>query len=190
VLERNRFAIQRDERLPSAARVWDIRNADTGEVVGSAREILGGMTRVLRRFLSTRIFPSQVEVREKPDDSLVFTLHRRWRIVRARFDVRDSMDQLVGKVQLDGGFRVSDRQGNCFAIPQGRVFARDFYYLTADGTAALARVHAENALPPADQISLEISPDLTEQPFAKMLLLAATLAVALFDLWELRRGVE
>ncbi|HVL12708.1 MAG TPA: hypothetical protein VM529_09090, partial [Gemmata sp.] len=96
MLECNRFAIQEHKKILSAVQTYDILNADSGEVVGFASETTGGLTQALRWVVSKQFLPTRVEVREKPDDSLVFTLSRGWYLFRSRVEVRDSMGQMVG----------------------------------------------------------------------------------------------
>ncbi|HSQ54439.1 MAG TPA: phospholipid scramblase-related protein [Gemmata sp.] len=193
MLECNRFAIQEHKKILSAVQSYDIRNADTGEIVGFAREDIGWLTQTLRWFMSKHLLPTRLEVREKPDDSLVFSLRRGWYIFRSRVEVRDSMDQLVGYFKskfftISGGFHVYDKDDKYFAHVQGRLFGFDYRFLTEDGKVELGRVSkriggpaglAREVFFSADNYYLEVNPDLAEQPMAKMLLLAATLAVDL-----------
>ena len=193
MLECNRFAIQEHKKILSAVQSYDIRNADTGEIVGFAREDIGWLTQTLRWFMSKHLLPTRLEVREKPDDSLVFSLRRGWYIFRSRVEVRDSMDQMVGYFKskfftISGGFHVYDKDDKYFAHVQGRLFGFDYRFLTEDGKVELGRVSkrigglaglAREVFFSADNYYLEVNPDLAEQPMAKMLLLAATLAVDL-----------
>jgi hypothetical protein len=193
VLERNRFAIQEHKKIFSAVQSYDIRDAETGDVIGSARETIGGFTQALRWMVSKHILPTRVEVREKPDDSLLFTLHRKGYIFRSRVEVRDSMDSLVGWFKskfftVSGGFHVYDKDAKHFAHVQGRMFGFDYRFLTEDDRVELGRVSkkiegiggiAREMFFSADHYYLEVNQELTKQPFAKMLLLAATLAIDL-----------
>jgi hypothetical protein len=204
VLECNRFAIQEHRKILSSVQSYDIRNGDTGDVVGSARETIGGFTQAMRWIISKHLMPTTVEVREKPDDSLVFTLRRGWYIFRSRVEVRDAVGQLVGFFKskfftISGGFHVYDRDGKYFAHVKGRMFGFDYRLLTEDGKVELGRVAkriggagglAREVFFSADNYFLEVNPELAEQPMAKMLLLAATLAVDLIYKSESRGGVD
>lgn len=204
MLECNRFAIQEHKKILSSVQSYDIRDGDTGEVVGSARENIGGLTQTLRWFVGKNLLPTTVEVREKPDDALVFTLHRGWYVFKSRVEVRDSQGQLVGHFRskfltISGGFDVYDKDGKYFARVKGRMFGFDYRFLTEDGTVELGRVSkrlggiggvAREMFFSADNYFLEVNPDLAEQPMAKMLLLAATLAVDIIYKSESRGGAD
>jgi hypothetical protein len=202
MLECNTFAIQEHKKILSAVQSYDIRDGKSGDLVGSARENIGALTQTLRWFVSKQLLPTTVEVREKPDDSLVFTLRRRGYFFRSRVEVRDSQDLLVGYFKskfftISGGFHVYDKDGKYFAHVKGRMFGFDYRFLTEDGKVELGRVSkvigglggvAREMLFSADNYFLEVNPDLAEQPLAKMLLLAATLAVDIIYKSESRGG--
>ncbi len=193
MLECNRFAIQEHKKILSSVQTYDIRNADNGEVIGFARENIGGLTQTLRWFMSKHLLPTTLEVLEKPDDSLVFTLRRGWYIFRSRVEIRDAMGQLVGYFKskfftISGGFHVYDKDDKYFAHVKGSMFGFNYQFLTEDGKVELGQVSkklgglaglAREVFFSADNYYLEVSPELAEQPMAKMMLLAATLAVDL-----------
>lgn len=203
MLECNTFAIQEHKKVLSSVQSYDIRNGQTGEIVGTATETIGVFTQALRWVISKHLLPTRVEVREKPDDSLVFSLRRSGYIFRSRVEVRDAQDTLVGYFKskfltISGGFHVYDKDGKHFAQVKGRMFGFNYQFLTQDGTVELGRVSkriggaeglARELFFSADNYFLEINPDLAEQPMAKMLLLAATLAVDLIYKSETRGGV-
>jgi uncharacterized protein YxjI len=204
MLECNRFAIQEHKKVLSSVQSYDIRNADTGEVVGSARENISGFTQTMRWFVGKNWLPTTVEVRETPDDALVFTLRRGWYLFKSRVEVHDSQGQLVGYFRskfftISGGFDVYDKDGKYFARVKGRMFGFDYRFLTEDDAVELGRVSkqlggmagvAREMLFSADNYFLEVNPDLADQPMAKMLLLAATLAVDLIYKSESHGGVD
>lgn len=204
MLECNKFAIEEHKKILSSVQSYEIRNGETGEVVGVARENIGGFTQTLRWFMSKHLLPTAVEVREKPDDSLVFTLRRGWYVFRSKVEVRDSTGNLVGFFKskfftISGGFHVYDKDGKYFAHVKGRMFGFDYRFLTEDGKIELGRVSkvlggmaglAREMFFSADNYFLEVSPELAEQPMAKMLLLAATLAVDIIYKSESRGGAD
>jgi hypothetical protein len=193
MLECNSFAIEEHKKILSAVQSYDIKNGESGELVGFAREDIGFITQSLRWLVSKQFLPTKVEVREKPDDSLLFTLRRGWYLFRSRVEVRDSQDALVGYFKskfftISGGFHVYDKDDKYFARVKGRLLGFDYRFLTEDDKVELGRVSkviggaggvARELFFSADHYYLEINPDLAEQPMAKMLLLAATLAVDL-----------
>jgi hypothetical protein len=203
VLECNRFAIEEHKKVLSSVQSYDIRNGQTGEIIGTAAETIGPLTKALRWVMSKHLLPARLEVREKPDDSLVFSLRRGAYLFKTRVEVRDAQDQLVGYFRskfftISGGFHVHDKDGKPFAHVKGRLFGFDYRFLTEDGTVELGRVSkqlgagglARELFFSADHYLLEVNPELADQPLAKMLLLAATLAVDLIYKSESRGGVD
>jgi len=204
MLECNSFAIQEHKKILSSVQSYDMKNGETGELVGSAREDIGVLTKTLRWVVSKQFLPTKVEVREKPDDSLVFTLSRGWYLFRSRVEVRDAQGELVGYFKskfftISGGFHVYDKNDKYFAHVKGRLLGFDYRFLTEDGKVELGQVSkviggmagvARELFFSADHYFLKINPDLTEQPMAKMLLLAATLAVDIIYKSESRGGVD
>jgi len=66
---------------------------------------------------------------------------------------------------------------------KGKWHGFDYRFVTPDGTVELGRVSkkweglAKELFTSADTYGVEVSPDLAEQPLAKMLILAAALAI-------------
>jgi uncharacterized protein YxjI len=199
MLECHRFAIQEHRKFLSSVQSYDIRDADTGEEIGSARENIGGFTQAMRWLVSKNLLPTTVEVREKPDDALVFTIRRGFYVFKSRVEVRDAQGALVGTFRskfltISGGFHVYDQDGNYFANVKGKMFGFDFRFLTEDGAVELGRVSKKfmglgEFVFSADNYFLQVNPELAGQPLAKMLLLAATLAVDLIYKSESRGGL-
>ena len=193
MLECNSYAIQEHKKILSSVQSYDIKNGETGDLVGTAHEDIGVITKGLRWVMSKHLLPTKVEVREKPDDSLVFTLRRGWYVFKSRIEVHDAQGQLVGYFRskfftISGGFHVYDKDDKHFAHVKGRLLGFDYRFLTEDGTVELGQVSkrigglaglAREACFSADNYFLKLNPDLAEQPMAKMLLLAATLAIDL-----------
>jgi len=204
VLECTTFAITEHKKILSSVQSYDIKNGETGALVGTAVENIGTLTQLLRWVMSKQFLPTTVEVREKPDDSLVFTVRRGAYLFRSRVEVRDAQGQLVGYFKskfltISGGFHVYDKDDKYFAHVKGRMFGFNYKFLTEDGTVELGEVSkklgglaglAKEMFFSADNYFLKVNPDLAEQPLAKMLLLAATLAVDVIYKSESRGGVD
>lgn len=203
MLECNSFAIQEHKKILSSVQSYDIKNGESGELIGTAREDIGFFTKSMRWLVSKQFLPTKVEVREKPDDSLLFTLRRGWYLFRSRVEVRDSQDALVGYFKskfltISGGFNVYDKDDKYFARVKGRLLGFDYRFLTEDDKLELGRVSkviggagglAREVFFSADHYYLQINPELAEQPMAKMLLLAATLAVDLIYKSQSQGGI-
>ena len=204
MLECNTFAIQEHKKIISSVQSYDIKNGETGELVGQAKGNIGVLTQMLRWVMSKQFLPTTVEVHEKPDDSLVFTLRRGFYIFRSRVEVRDAQGELVGYFKskfftISGGFHVYDKNDKYFAHVKGRMFGFDYRFLTEDGKVELGQVSkvigglgglAREMFFSADNYFLKLNPELAGQPMAKMLLLAATLAVDIIYKSESRGGID
>jgi uncharacterized protein YxjI len=188
VLERNRFVVREQVKLLTDRNTYAILDADAGAQVGTAEEQIGLTKRLLRWFISKALLPTRVEVREKPDDSLVFTIRRGAYILRSRVEVLDAQGELVGffmskVLTLGGGFHVYDKAGNHFAEVTGKWHGFDYRFVTPDGKVELGRVSkqwgglAKELFTSADTYGVEVGTELAEQPLAKMLILAAALAI-------------
>lgn len=203
MLERNKFVIKERVKIISAVQSYDILDAESGEVVGVAEEKIGVLTQLLRWVMSKQFLPTRLEVREKPDDSLVFSIRRGWYLFRSRVEVLDAQDQLVGYFKskfltISGGFHVYDKDGHHFAEVKGKLFGWNYRFLTPDGKVEMGQVSKKlgaagilkEMFTSADTFGVEVNPDLADQPMAKMLILAATLAIDLIYKSESRGGVD
>ncbi len=106
-----------------------------------------------------------VEVQELEDDSLLCTVRRCWSFV-AWYEVRDADEHLVG---WHGGPLLLDRNGHRVAMREDETEVGTSRYVSPDG-ATLARLawQGEDAL-------LTFADEVADEPFVKMLLLAAAL---------------
>lgn len=182
MLEPQRFLVTGRPRTLAAGRAVDITDADhpAAGPLGAAVEVVGTIARLTRWFISRRLSGTTVEVRERPDDSLVFVVRRGGYLFRGRVEVVDAQGEPVGwfkrrRLGWSGGFRVFDRDGRPFAEVRGNLLNSDYRILTPDGAVELGRV----AKAKADAYTVEVNDDLAEQPLAKMLVLAAALATDL-----------
>ena len=204
MLECNTFAITEHKKILSSVQSYDIKNGETGELLGTAVENIGGLTKALRWVMSKQLLPTTVEIREKPDEALVLTIRRGAYLFRSRVEVRDAQGQLIGYFKskfftISGGFHVYDKDDKYFANVQGKMFGFNFKFLTEDGKVELGEVSkklgglagpAKEFFFSADNYFLKVKPDLAEQPLAKMLLLAATLAVDIIYKSESNGGLD
>lgn len=189
MLEPQRFLVKERVRFLAAGQTYDLFDADTDtrEPIGVASEVLGPLARLSRWFVSKQLTGTTVEVREKPDDSLVFTVRRGAYLFRSQVEVHDAHGEPVGwfKSKLltwAGGFHVYDHTGRLFAEVRGNFVGFDYRVLTPDGAVELGRVTkkwtsaVKELFTSADTYLVELNDDLAEQPLAKMLVLAAALA--------------
>jgi uncharacterized protein YxjI len=191
VLESNSFVIKERARILTARKAYDVLDGETAKPLGTAATVVGGAWTALGLVLGKNSVPVTIEVREPPDDSLLFTV-RRSGLVLKRVEAHDSQGVLLGsyrakRLSLAGGFQVYDKDGAPFADVRGKLFRSEYTFVTPDGKAELAKVTkqwgglAKELFTSADTYGVRIDPDFAEQPIAKMLILGAALAIgALF----------
>jgi uncharacterized protein YxjI len=190
MLESNAFVIKERVKILSSRNTYDILDATTGEVLGIAQEQISGLVGLLRWFISKHIMPTRVEVREKPDDSLLFTIRRGGYIFTSRVEVLDAQGELVGYFKskvftISGGFTIYDKTDHHFANIKGKLFGFNYQFLSADGKVEMGKVVkklsvgalVKELFTSADTYAVEINPELVDNPLAKMLVLAAALAI-------------
>ena len=189
MLEHNTFVIKEKVKILSNVQSYDILDAK-GELLGTAKETIGFATQMLRWFVSKQFLPTRLEVREKPDDSLVFSIRRGWYLFRSRVEVHDSQDQLVGYFKskfftISGGFHVYDKDDKHFAEVKGKWIGFNYRFLSPDHKVEMGTVSKKlgamgllkEMFTSADTFAVQVNPDLSDEPMAKMLILAATLAI-------------
>jgi len=187
MLESRRFLVRERVKFLKSHHTYDILDADTEVQLGTADETISAFAQLFRWFVSKQLMGTRIEVREKPDDSLVFTLSRGWYLIRSRVEVHDAQGSLVGYlksklISWSGGFHVYDRDDRLFAEVSGNLIGLKYRMTTPDGAVELGRVSKQwkgltrEFFTSADWYLVEINDDLDEQPMAKMLVLAAALA--------------
>jgi uncharacterized protein YxjI len=187
VLELQEYFIKEHAGVFKLSDTYDILDPDTKEVVGVATEIVSGLSKVLRLFLSKKLMPTKVEIREEPDGSLVFYLRKPVSLFKERVEVYDARGQMIGYFKsklfsFGGGFYVYDANDNQFAEVKGKWTGWDFSFVTPEGdllgkvTKKFAGVLKE-MFTSADNYLVTIDDSVADQPAAKMLLLGAALAI-------------
>lgn len=190
MLDRNTFVVKEHTKLISTTNTYDILDADSGEVLGTAQETVGTLTQIARWFISKALMPMRVEVREKPDDSLLFTIRRGAYIFKSTVEVHDAQGELLGSFRsklftISGGFTIADKAGKPFAEIKGKWLGFDYRFVTPDGSFEMGRVSkklgalglVKEFFTSADTYAVQVAPELAEEPLAKMLILAAALAI-------------
>lgn len=166
---------------------YDILNPETQEKVGTATENISGFKKFLRLFLSKKLMSTQAEIHDFPGNNLLFRIFKPVGFFRETVEVYDASNQKIGYFKskmfsLGGGFYVYDPSDKIFAEVKGKWTGWDFKFLTPEGVE-LGSVSkkwaglAKELFTTADNYVISVSPDLADQPVAKMLLIAATLAI-------------
>lgn len=200
MLESRKFLVKEQVKFLAAHATYDIYDGDTQKRIGTAEEEIGVFVRMMRWLVSKQLMPTRVEVRETPDDALVFTVSRGWYLFRSRVEIRDAQGVLVGYLtsklfSFGGGFLVYDAKDKQFADVKGNLFGFKYRVLTPEGDFEMGKVSkewgglAKELFTSADSYMIEVHEDLHEQPIAKMLVLAAALAVDMIFKSEKKGGL-
>jgi uncharacterized protein YxjI len=171
VLEKNTFVVKEHVKFISNSNTYDVLDAQSGAQLGTAQENIGMLKQLLRFVLPKQWMATVIEVREKPDDQLVFT--------------------------ISGGFHIYDKADQHIAEIKGKLFGFDYRFVSPDGKVEMGRVSKKLSLgsvvkelfTSADTYAVDVNPDLTDEPMAKMLILAAALAIDTIYKEENRGGV-
>jgi hypothetical protein len=188
MLEQQRYLIKRMSRSQGQGRAFEILDPDTERCAGFARENPSAIVRRLRQFLSLRFLPTRIEAREIEDESLVFIVNRSAGLVSQEIEVADADEQLIGYLRLsawatNGNVRIHDSNCSLFAELQGNWETMNIVMLGPDGAKLGSVTKASpneslSARTPGSFLLVAIDECLTDQPFAKMLLLGSTLGLA------------
>lgn len=186
MLEADRFMIKEQVKFLKTKQSYDIFDYETEEQIGTAEEKLSGLVQGLRWILPKSMMPTTVEVRDE-EDAVVFKIRRGGFLIQARVEVLNADGEMIGYFKsklfsFGGGFWVYDAKDRQFAEVKGNFFGFDYRVLTPDGEE-LGSVSKKwggalkELFTSADTYMVDVSEDLSEQPVAKMLVLAAALAI-------------
>ena len=190
MLDRNTFVVKEHVKFISNTNTYDILDGESGELLGTVEEKIGTLVQLLRFVISKHLMPTRIEVREKPDDSLVFTVRRGAYIFRSRVEVHDAQGELVGYFKskfftISGGFHIYDKDDKHFAEIKGKWLGWDYRLVTPDGGLEMGRVSkklgalglVKELFTSADTYAVQVNPEMEGEPLAKMLILAAAVAI-------------
>src|SRR5262249_26579230 len=136
-LEHQQFFIRQHVGFGKLASAYDILDPQSQDILGTAREEVSAWVLCLRLVMTKQNLPTRIIVREA-DESLLFTIRRPMALFRARVEVYDAEDELVGYFQnkllsLTEGFWVYDKQNRQFAEVKGDWKGWNFRFVAPDG---------------------------------------------------------
>ena len=195
MLEKNTFVVKEKAKMLSSRNSYEILDQE-GKVIGTAEQQTSGLAKLLGMVLGDP--PTQIDFREKPDDSLVFTVRRSGYLMK-KVQVVDAQGVVIGtykakKFSLSGGFHVYDKDGKHFAEIRGQLLKSDYTFFQPDGKTEMGKVSKKWAgavkelFTSADTYAVQIQPAFAEDPKTKMLILGA--AVAIDALMSTRGGAH
>lgn len=174
MLESRQFVIRRDTQSLRHRPRFDIFAPERScEPVGTIIARPTRFTGFLPRFFPPSWRPWVLDIREKPDDSLVFTLHGN-RLWSSWVEVRDSLEALIGRfptrsVATSEPLFLRNAK-RCVVATMEREPGENRYQIRAsEMERELACVEITS------ELRLEFAEELDDQPLAKMLILGAAL---------------
>lgn len=187
MLDRLRFLIKEQVAFLKTTDTYDIFDPDTQEQIGVAKEDPGQLVAMLRWIISKKLMSTKVIVTDTETDEVVFTIRKPVTFWREIVEVFDANEKRVGYFKsklftLGGGFLVFDDKDQQFADVKGDWVGWNFRFLSMDKeelglvTKKWAGLGKE-LFTSADTYIVSIDESLEDQPVAKMLLLAAALAI-------------
>lgn len=203
MLEKNTFVVKEHVKFISNSNTYDILDAESGAKLGVAQEKIGIVKQLLRFVMPKQLMSTVIEVREEPDNQLVFSIRRGMYVFRSKVEVQDANGAVIGYYQskfftIGGGFHIYDKDNKHFAEIKGKWTGFDYRFLSPDGKVEMGRVSKKLSLgsmvkdlfTSADTYAVQVSPELSDEPIAKMLILAAALAIDTIYKEENRGGVS
>jgi uncharacterized protein YxjI len=187
ILDKNQFVVKEQTKLFSSRKAYDLVDADSSEVVATATQKVGAMAALLGMVLGKDGVSLTIEVRQKPDDDLLFSVCRSG-IFFKKVQLLDERGKAIGsykakKFSLSGGFHIYDKAGKHFAEIQGKMFKSDYKFVAPDGATAMGSVSktwggmAKALLTGAQTYVVNIDPEYAGDTAAKMLMLGAAIAI-------------
>lgn len=187
MLEQTTFVVKQKAKLLSSRNSYEILD-DAGKVTGTAEQATSAMAKILSMVPVIGGEPAtSIEFREKPDDSLVFTVRRRGLLIK-KVEVVDAQGAVVGlykakKFSLSGGFHVYDGKGKHVAEIRGKLLKSDYTFVQPDGKTEMGKVSKKWAgamkemFTSADTYAVQVEPAFADDPTVKMLILGAAVAI-------------
>ena len=201
MLDRTQFMIKEQVTILKTTDTYDIYDPETEEQIGQAKEVPGKLVAALRWLIAKTWMPTRIEVRREKDDKLLFYLRRGWYIFRARVQVFNAKDELIGwfrsKILTVGGaFQVYDADDQLFAqIKGGKRWFFDYHLKTPDGieignvTKKFGGVLKE-LFTSSDSFLVTVAEDFEADKTAKILLIAAALAIDIVFKEDQSAGID
>ena len=187
MLESRRFLVKEKVNIVRTHRVYEIFDAETKELLGTAKEKVSGFVIAMSFLINRNFFPTRIEVREADDNSLVFVITRSFSLFRQKVRVLDAQDDPIGYfrtklVAIRSGFEVFDAKDRKFADVKGNLIGFDYKVTNPEGDFQMGKVTKKwggalkEVFTSADTYYVEVDEELDDNPVAKMLVLSAALA--------------
>lgn len=185
LLEKNSFFVKEHVEILKLAGTYDILDPETSQQLALAKEEPSGWVKLLKLFMNKLFLPTKVSVYE--DNNLVFYIQKPFTFIRSKVSIFKSSGEYLGYFKskiltIGGGFYVFDASERQVAEIKGNWVGWDFRLIGADGQE-IGTVNKKWAgavkeiFTSADNYLISLNEGSPQTPEAKMLLIAAGLAI-------------
>jgi len=185
MLKRNTYFVKERVAFVKLTDIYDILDPETQAVIGVAKEEPAAWAKWLRLLVNKKLMPTRVNVYEDEKAPPVFAIASGW--FRHRTTIVDSTGRVCGSFKskmfsLGGAFRVFDAQDRQVAEVKGDWKGWNFKFLDQSGnelglvTKKWGGIGRE-IFSSADQYVISLSEQAGDDPAARILLIAAGLAI-------------
>jgi uncharacterized protein YxjI len=179
LLDQNKFVVKSQNLAFSSKKTFEILDADTGQQLGTAKDVTG--------FFPSLLGAATIEVRDASNNSLLFTVGRFGWLIK-RDQVLDPEGQLIGRFKvkmfsLSGGFHVYNKDDKHLMEIQGNMFKAEYKFMTPDRTTEMGSVSrtwgglAKSLLTGGDTFGVQIDPKYAGDVNVKKLIIGAAIAL-------------
>jgi uncharacterized protein YxjI len=187
-LDLSEFIVKEHVGFLKLTDTFDIYDAKTSQPVALARETPGTFIKFLRLIVNKQLLPTQVTVTQGDENGpLLFRIKRGFTLFRSKVMVEDAGGSVLGYfkskiLSIGGGFWVYDVKDQQWAEIKGDWKGWNFKFLGPDGRE-LGLVTkkwgglAKELFTSADTYAVSLSESLAGNRSAKILLIAAALAI-------------
>jgi len=177
LLDHTKFIVKSKGKLLSSKKSYEIIEAESGKVVGTAQDTTG--------FVANLLGATEVEVRD--GDKLLFKVGRTGLLIK-KDQVTSPDGQVIGRykaklLSVAGGFHVYDKDGKHLAEIQGKMLKKEYKFVTPDKSTEMGTVSskwdgfAKEMFTDSDSYVVQVAPKFADDATTKILILGATIVV-------------
>ncbi len=179
LLDHNKFVVKSETRGSSGKKAFEILDAESGQVLGHAKDVTG--------FFASVFGKTKIEVHDVSNNSLVFSVGRDG-VLFKKDQVLGPEGALIGRYKakmfsLSGGFNVYDKDAKHIAEIKGKMFKAEYQFVAPDKKTQMGSVSrtwsglAKSIFTGGGTFVVQIDPKFATNATAKMLMLGATIAL-------------
>jgi uncharacterized protein YxjI len=187
LLDHKLFLVKERVAVMKLTDTYDILDPETQQKIGVAKEEVSGAMKGLRLFMDKTKLPTTINIYEDENQPPVFSIHRPFKVVRAKVEIVDQSGTKIGYLMsklmsIRGGFYAYDMTNKQIAEVKGDWAGWNFQ-IVGEGDKPLGTVTKKWAgigkelFTTADTYIIALEENMGSHPATAMLLLAAGLAI-------------